>query len=59
MLLAQGVSQALITTAAGLIVGIPAMAFYSYFRGRTVDLLSNLEILSGDLLALLVNLKNK
>ena len=35
MLLAGGVSQALVSTASGLIVGITAMAFYAYFRGRS------------------------
>jgi len=54
MLLAAGVSQALVTTAAGLIVGIPAMIAYAYFRGRSSKLLSNLETASADLLTLLV-----
>ena len=43
MLLAGGVSQALVSTAAGLIVGITAMAFYAYFRGRVGHLVSILE----------------
>jgi len=43
MLLAGGVSQALISTSAGLIVGITAMAFYAYFRGRVGNLISILE----------------
>jgi len=43
MLLAGGVSQALVATAAGLIVGITAMAFYAYFRGRVGHLISILE----------------
>jgi len=33
-LLANGISQALVTTAAGLVVAIPAQAAYHYFRGR-------------------------
>ncbi|MCZ6596565.1 MAG: MotA/TolQ/ExbB proton channel family protein, partial [Planctomycetota bacterium] len=33
-LLASGISQALITTAAGLAIAIPAQAVYFYFRGR-------------------------
>ena len=48
--LAQGVSQALITTAVGLIIAIPAMAFYSYFRGRVQKLISELESTSTDLI---------
>ncbi|MFP5507179.1 MAG: MotA/TolQ/ExbB proton channel family protein [Gammaproteobacteria bacterium] len=36
--LADGISKALITTAAGLSVAIPALMFYRYFRGK-VDML--------------------
>jgi biopolymer transport protein ExbB len=54
MLLAGGVSQALITTAAGLMVGIPAMVFYAYFRGRAAKLVSGLETNSARLLSLLI-----
>jgi biopolymer transport protein ExbB len=36
--LADGISKALITTAAGLAVAIPSLMFYRYFRGR-VDML--------------------
>jgi len=43
MMLAGGISQALVCTAAGLIVGITAMAFYAYFRGRVGHLISLLE----------------
>ena len=57
MVLAAGVSQALITTAAGLIVGIPAMIFYAYFRGRTSKLVSNLEAVSAEFLAVLAQRK--
>lgn len=54
MVLAAGVSQALITTAAGLIVGIPAMMAYAFFRGRASRLISVLETVSADLHAALV-----
>jgi len=54
MVLAHGVSQALITTAAGLMVGIPAMIFYAYFRGSSSKLISALEAVSADLLILIV-----
>ncbi len=54
MLLAQGVSQALITTVAGLLVAIPAMMAYAYFRGRTSSLISDLEKQSADLLTLII-----
>lgn len=41
--LADGISQALITTAAGLTVGIPALMFYRYFRGKVNELTVSLE----------------
>ncbi len=43
MLLAGGVSQALIATAVGLIVGISCMMFYSFFRGRLQGLITVFE----------------
>lgn len=49
--LAGGVAQALVATAAGLIVGIMAMFFYSYFRGRAQALISQLESASTALVA--------
>lgn len=55
MMLAAGVSQALITTAAGLIVGIPAMMFYAYFRGRTNRIISHMESFSADLLTMIAH----
>lgn len=50
MLLAAGVAEALITTAAGLIIGIPCMMFYAYFRGRASRLVSDLESASVQLM---------
>ena len=41
--LAQGVTQALITTAGGLMVGIAAMILYAVFRGRVNTLVAGLE----------------
>jgi biopolymer transport protein ExbB len=41
--LSQGVAQALITTAAGLIVGIAAMILYAIFRGRVSQLIARME----------------
>jgi biopolymer transport protein ExbB len=43
MLLAGGVSQALVSTAAGIIIGATSFAFYGYFRGRVGHLVSILE----------------
>jgi biopolymer transport protein ExbB len=55
MELAGGVGQALITTIAGLIVAIPAMMAYSWFRGRVIKLTGQLEGAATDLLAILEN----
>ncbi|MCG5500963.1 MotA/TolQ/ExbB proton channel family protein [Ectothiorhodospira lacustris] len=41
--LAAGISQALITTAAGISVAIPAMIFHRYFRGRVDELVLDME----------------
>jgi len=54
--LAGGISEALITTAAGLSVAIPSLMFYRYFRGR-IDMLvvrmeeeatKMIEVMHGD-----------
>ncbi len=42
-LVASGISQALIATAAGLVAAIPSLMFYRYFRGRVDDLLLDME----------------
>jgi biopolymer transport protein ExbB len=42
-IVAKGISQALITTAAGLIVAIPSLIFYRYFRGRVNEILLDME----------------
>lgn len=49
-LLAAGVSQALITTAAGMIVAIPALVAYRYFQRRIVDINARFETEAGLLL---------
>lgn len=41
--LAGGISEALVTTAAGLTVAIPAYMFYRYFRGRVAELVVRME----------------
>lgn len=41
--LAGGISVALITTAAGLIVAIPSLIFHRYFRGRVDQFVINME----------------
>ena len=41
--LASGISEALITTAAGLTVAIPSLIFYRYFRRKVEDLVVTME----------------
>ncbi len=52
LMLAEGVSIALVTTAAGLAIGIPALAFHAFFRGRVQTLIADLEAASTHLFAL-------
>ena len=42
-ILADGISTALITTAAGLSVAIPSLMFHRYFRGKVDDLVVAME----------------
>ena len=53
MQLASGVSEALVTTASGLVIGIVAMVFHSYFKGRVNRLLFEFEAASTHLISLL------
>jgi biopolymer transport protein ExbB len=42
-LLAAGISEALITTAFGLIIAVPAIVFYRFFEQKTITLMSILQ----------------
>ena len=53
MLLAAGVSQALITTVAGLVIAIPAAMAYAYFRGRSAKLISSMEAVCAEFATLI------
>jgi len=48
-LLAGGIWEALITTAAGLIVAIPAISFYHFFEGKVDQLAEDFNDLISDL----------
>lgn len=48
-LLADNISEALITTAVGLVVGIPAMFAFFFFKSRYARLTSRLARICGDL----------
>ena len=47
--LAQGLSKAMITTAFGLMIAVPVMVFYSYFRGRIAAITSTAERASAEI----------
>ena len=49
-LVASGISEALITTAAGMMVGIPALALYHYFRGKIDRYVFEMEEISFQLI---------
>lgn len=51
--LAEGIWEALVTTAAGLVISIVAMTAYSYFRGRVRRHIAELETAGTHILALI------
>jgi biopolymer transport protein ExbB len=51
-MLAGGISVALITTATGLLVAIPALIFYLYFVGRVDSLIMEIDHYGQDLVSL-------
>jgi biopolymer transport protein ExbB len=52
-MLAGGISVALITTAAGLLVAIPALIFYLYFVGRVDSLIMEIDHYGQELVNLI------
>ena len=52
-MLVGGISKALITTAVGLVVAIPTLAFYSYFRGKVQDICDVVDDYSTDIIKLI------
>jgi len=51
--LAGGIWEALVTTAAGLTVGIPALIFYNYLQGKVAKFVFEMEESSNNLLEML------
>ena len=49
----SGIAEALVSTAIGLLVALPAVAMYNYFQRRVDVLLSGTEALSNLVLAYL------
>jgi len=47
-LLAKGVSEALVTTATGLVIAIPVMSFYFFIRGKIRNIATQLSVLATD-----------
>ena len=56
-LLAQGIGEALFTTAGGLVVAIPALFGYHYLAGRVEDILTELEQRREELLGVLAEVR--
>jgi len=52
--MAYSVTQAMVTTAAGLIVAIPAMTVYFLLRGRAIKIVAEVEALSSDFVEMIV-----
>lgn len=50
--LAGGIWEAMLTTAFGLIVGIPALGFYNYFVGKVTRFVFEIEIMSEEFLGI-------
>ncbi len=58
-LVASGISEALITTAAGLMIGIPTVAFYNYFNAKVAKVVLEMEESSGLLMEYIEDLTQK
>ena len=57
--LSGGISEALITTAVGLSVGIPALIFYNYFTSKAEELILDIENISNNLLKKIISFREK
>lgn len=55
-LLANGIANALLTTAAGLIIAIPSVVFYNYFVNKSNKQINGIEMLSNEIVN---SIKNK
>lgn len=49
-MLATNISQALYTTAAGLVIAVPALGFFSFFRNRAMKIILSMEALTMELM---------
>jgi biopolymer transport protein ExbB len=56
----KGVSEALIATGGGLVIGILAFTFYAFFRNKVQRLISDLEVASAHVIGLMaLNFKKR
>lgn len=53
IMLVGGISKALVATAAGLLIAIPVLSFYSFFRGRVQDASDQVETYATDIMKLI------
>jgi biopolymer transport protein ExbB len=53
MVLTQGLAKAMINTAFGLVIALPAMAFYAYFRGKLTSITSTAERVASEISSVL------
>lgn len=51
--IAAGIAEALITTAAGLVVAVPAVVFYNYYLRRVETVMNEIESISKKVLVLM------
>ena len=51
--LANGVAQAMVTTVAGLLIGIPSLFFYYHFRNKLANVIGHLESVGTEFAVLL------
>lgn len=49
MILTQGLAKAMINTAFGLVIAVPAMAAYAYFRGKLTTITSTAERVASEI----------
>ncbi len=53
VVLTQGLAKAMINTAFGLVIAVPCLAFYSYFRGRISTITSTAEATASEIVQLI------
>ena len=53
IMLVGGISKALVCTAAGLVIAIPCLSFYSYFRGKVQAISDMVEAYATDVMKLI------